>query len=55
MNDINEVRERLEQAAEIAATYGEGDDLRALLAGLLGRCKACGKQVRIAPKGRGNG
>lgn len=29
---IEEVRGRLEQAAEIAATYGEGDDLRALLA-----------------------
>lgn len=32
MNNINEVRERLAQAAEVAATYGEGDDLRALLA-----------------------
>ena len=29
---INEVRERLAQAAEIAATYGDGDDLRVLLA-----------------------
>lgn len=31
MSDINEVRERLAAAAEIAATYGEGEDLRALL------------------------
>lgn len=31
MNDINEVRERLAVIESEAATYGDGDDLRALL------------------------